>query len=679
MSRYQPPSSNRRKPLEDPPLPKGFTSIRDILDGRNRSKKVSVIGVVKDYLLPRSTAGPGEKHRASSLRINCLLTLADWKSKIILYDQSTEEEGKAIDLDVFLPEDEMPEVKAGDIVIASMVIRQEWQGSPGLKTIKDVADIHVYDAPRIANCRGTRSARGALKSSSRRVHRKPDQKDDEYVLWLYNKIGNVPDREQVASRAEQTLNLKNKFSLLQNVQDHKFADLIVQVVKEPYDLGDMMTLWVSDYTENSDFFHKTNSDSDWTGGKPIRDGDPYGYTDKWSKPKSSIAADEKWLGPYGKRSIQLTCWEPHAGFIRSNVQVRNWLHLRNVEIGHGKISVTNLEGFLRTDRDYPDRVYVRVLDSEADRERLDPRLIEAIRRKRDYEKDRKQTLKGGTMRKTGGSNPQSENSEGRRKRKREEKARALQEREAKQDALFGLNDHIKCEHADKKLVPLSSILEPIRYDTTVELPFTCAKYRTQARVVDFHPASLQDFAASRKNNEFDCLSDNSDSDSSKSSERTGVTVWEWRFALKLEEASSTPTNGKKPASAWVLVDNLEGQLLTDLDALDLRADGNANVLEMLRQRLFILWGDLEESKSAAEARKSNTSWKQRPALSDDEDNGGGTGHVPGLSQTSNKPFACCIRQYGVKITAEEGEEANAGEGKKWQRVFGLFGIKIATD
>ncbi|ROV87692.1 hypothetical protein VMCG_10565 [Cytospora schulzeri] len=644
-----------------PPLPKGFTSIRDVLDGKFSSKIVSVIGVVKDYLLPRSTAGP------------------DWKSRISLYDHSTEEEGNAISLEVFLPKDQMPDVQAGDIIIASRVTRQEWQGSPSLKSNHYASDIHVYDAPRIASCRGARSARGALKPSSREVHRNPEQEDEEYVLWLYNKIDNVPDREQVASRAEQTLNIKDKFTLLQDAEYRKFADLIVQVVKEPYDLGDKMTLWVSDYTENSNLFNKTNNASDWTDGMPIRDGDAYGYTSKWSKPARSTAAEEKWMGPCGHMSIQLTCWEPHADFIRSNVQVRDWIHLHNVEIGHGKSGVMNMEGFLRTDRHYPGRVYVKVLDSEADRETLDPRLIEAIRRKRDYEKHHRQTLKGNTKTKGEGPKPQSGNRDGRRKRKREEKARELREQEAKQEALLGLNDHIKCEHADKKPVPLSSILEPVRYDTTFELPFTCAKYRTQARVVDFHPASLQDFAVRRKIKEYACLSDNSESDSSTSSERTVKSVWEWRFALKLEEASSTSAKGKKPASLWVVVDNLEGQLLTDLDAVDLRSDDHVNVLEMLRQRMFILWGDLEERKSDIEARKSNICWKKPPAHSDDEDNGGGAGHVPSLSQTSNKPFTCCIRQYGVKVMAEEGEEANAGDGKKWQRVFGLFGIKIASD
>lgn len=619
---------------------------------------------------------------------SCSLIMADWKSKITIYDHSTEEWSEGINLNIFLPELEMPKVEAGDIVIASMVMRQQWQSSISLLTTKSMTDIHVYDGQRIANCRGSRSARGALKPPSRKVHREPDQKDHEYVLWLYNKIDKsfIPDKEHMASRAEQTLNIKNKFSLLQDVTLHKFVDLLVQIVKEPYDLGDRMTVWVSDYTENSGFFNRTDNELDWADGKPIRDGDPYGYTSKWSKPASSMAAEEKWLGPHGKRSIQLTCWEPHADFIRKNVRSGDWVYLRNVQIGHGR-NTTNIEGFLRTDKTYPERVYVNALDPSADRETVDPRLVEAIGRKRDYMKDNKQTLRGGTKRKAEGP-VLGENAKARRKILREEKARALQEKERKQDALHGLNEHIKCEHANREPVALSSILEPIRYDTTFELPFTCAKYRTQARVVDFHPANLHDFAASRvEYKEFGVLPDNdSSSASSEASEENerhslrGNLVWEWRFALKLEEVSPTSAKVKKPASAWVLVDNHEAQLLTDLDAQDLRSEDQADLLEQLRQQMFILWGDLEERKSAVEARKRSDGWKKPPPTQEDDgDNDGEAGHVSGLDQTSNKPFACCIHQYGVKVRAEEGEEANAGEGEKWQRVFGLFGTKITSD
>lgn len=608
--------------------------------------------------------------------------LADWKSRITLYDPTTDD---GINFDIFLSEDEMPEVQAGDIVIASMVTRQRWGDSPSLLTTKNLTDIHVYDAQRVANCRGTGSAKDALKPPTRKVHRRLVLKEHEYVLWLFHKVDQVPDRKEVAHRAAQTVNIKDKFTLLQNVVHRKFADLVVQVVKEPYDLGDMMTLWVSDYTENSNLFNKTNNNSDWVDGVPIRDGDAYGYTSKFNRSTTSMEAEDRWLGPYGKSSIQLTCWEPHADFIRKNVQVRDWVHLRNVEIGYGRIN-TNTEGFLRSDREYPNRVYVRVLDPTADRETIDPRLKDAIRRKRDYEKDHKQELEGGKKRKAEAP-PQINNSEAKRKRKREEKAKAFQEKESKQEAHLGLNDQIKCEHTDKVPVPLSTILESVRYDTTFELPFTCANYRTQARVVDFHPASLEDFAVGRTTREYDILSENnnddSDSDSSAANpQRARNLTWEWRFALKLEEVSpSTAKGGKKPASAWVLVDNLQGQLLTDLDALDLRSGASAGVLERLRQRMFILWGDLEEHKSAVEERKRNVKLlKARPDFSDDDHNGAGVAeHLPDLSHASNTPFTCCIRQYGVKVKAAKDEEANAGEGVRWQRVFGLFGIKIASD
>lgn len=645
---------------------------------------------------------------------DCSLNLADWKSKLTLYDQTTEDWSQGIDLNIFLPEHEMPKVEVGDIVIAWMVKRQRWQGSPSLLSNKSLSDIHVYDGQGIAKCRDSRSAKDALKPSSRRVRRELDQKEHEYVLWLYNKVDQtyVPDREQAKSRAEQTLHIRDKFSLLQDVKIRKFADLIAQVVRDPFDQGDKITLWVSDYTENSHFFNKTDDSSSWVDGEPIRDGDPYGYVDKWNKPAGSIAAGESWLGPSGKRSIQLTCWEPHANFIRSGVRTSHWVHLRNVQIDIGK-NGQNVEGFLRTDRTYPERVCVSVLDHTADREMLDARLVDALRRKRDYERDLKQTQRG-TKRKAEMSR-KGLNSKDRRKANREEKAKASREEKAKAnrqeqaksnreeqaeapqeqgakqkiEVRLGLNSNIRCENADRTSVAFSSILEPVRYDTTFDLPFTCAKYLTQARVVDFHPARLQDFAAKTIITEFSALSDNSDadSDSSASSEEDGRggssdrVQWEWRFALKLEDTSVTSTTGKKPATAWVLVDNLEGQLLTSLDAVDLRDRRNADLLEKLRQKLFHLWGELEETKSAIEARKRKAGLEP-PDLNDDDDNQDNSGedrHDSALSQVKNKPFACCIRQYGVKVSAEEGEEGGAGGREKWQRVFGLFGTQIAGD
>ena len=42
----------------------------------------------------------------------------------------------------------------------------------------------------------------------------------------------------------------------------------------------------------------------------------------------------------------------------------------------------------------------------------------------------------------------------------------------------------------------------------------------------------------------------------------------------------------------------------------------------------------------------------------------------------NKAFTCCIKQYGVKVDEKDPKKANAGEGKRWERKFGLFGVLI---
>lgn len=217
--------------------------------------------------------------------------------------------------------------------------------------------------------------------------------------------------------------------------------------------------------------------------------------------------------------------------------------------------------------------------------------------------------------------------------------------------------------------------------------------------MDFHPSSLEDFAVSRRRTDNDCLSDNSaddidpdsDEDEGDSTRRSSRNrVWEWRFALKLEEvrpAVAAARRDKTPATAWVHVGNPEAQLLTDIDARDLRAPGGEEHLGRLREQMFKLWGDLEERKVDLEARKRERRdrilRKMPPPSSGagggEEEGDEAAGHTLGLGQISNKPFACCLQQYGVKVEAEEGEDDNAGEGKRWQRMFGLFGTKIASD
>ncbi|KAJ4413660.1 hypothetical protein N0V82_008389 [Gnomoniopsis sp. IMI 355080] len=698
MSRFQPANSGQRRTQDTPRFPQSLISIRDLLDGKVLSGNyVSIVGVVKDYRLPLATKG------------------TDYKCTLTLYDMSTEHDNEDININIFRKQAEMPQVEAGDIVLVSRAKFQVYNGTASLLTSFNT-DVFVYEAQRLPHCKRSGSARGALKPPTRQPKREPDAKEDEYVLWLFGRIDQsiILDQQDFVARARQSLNVKDKFSLLQDVRNDKFADLIVQVVREPYDMGDKMTLWVSDYTENDSFFLHTRDRMDWADGVPARDGDVYGYTNNRKKPKASLDDESsKWSGPEGKRSMQLTCWEPHATFILQNVHQGDWVRLRNVQIRYGHNSV-NIEGYLRGDREYRDRVYVEIMDTAGDRETLDQRLVDAILRKRAYEKAQKQAHKNGEKRKAQ-DEPQKENSKTKRQKKRQSKQKAIEEEAAKKQAALGFNELVVSEHQDKAIVPLSTVLQPIYYTTFIdsqelklELPFTCAMYRTNVRVVDFHPVSLKDFAVGRAPTEYDNVLDsdegsNSDAAVSSSSlppssspgsrdhQEARRRVWKWRFALKIEEVFTSKTK-TAPAQTWVIVDNPAAQLLLDLDATDLHASACAGELAKLREQLFKLWGNLEERKTRLEAKKRQHEEHplQAPPLgsSDDEDNraathgGGGGGDaaddVPG-SQLSNRPFTCCIRQYGVPIAPEEAEMNETGQGKKWQRVFGLFGTKIRDE
>lgn len=65
---------------------------------------------------------------------------------------------------------------------------------------------------------------------------------------------------------------------------------------------------------------------------------------------------------------------------------------------------------------------------------------------------------------------------------------------------------------------------------------------------------------------------------------------------------------------------------------------------------------------------------QAPPDSSDEDEAAkGPKTVPFM----NLPFTCCIRQYGLKVAEEDADKADAGNGRRWERIFGLFGTRIS--
>src|SRR6187402_3616478 len=101
-------------------------------------------------------------------------------------------------------------------------------------------------------------------------------------------------------------------------------------------------------------------------------------------------------------------------------------------------------------------------------------------------------------------------------------------------------------------------------------PFTVGKYRANVRVIDYFPNKLEDFAVGRRASEMDMLSDYSGGEETdleeemrnfKSGKGFAKNIWEWRFALLVEDASSEDSKDR----LWLFVDNHCAQGLLGLD------------------------------------------------------------------------------------------------------------------
>ncbi len=134
---------------------------------------------------------------------------------------------------------------------------------------------------------------------------------------------------------------------------------------------------------------------------------------------------------------------------------------------------------------------------------------------------------------------------------------------------------VKCAYPDQPITPLKEILKPSKFSQTedgeeFQAPFTLCKYRAVVRVVDYFPRKLEDFAVGRRASEMDMLSDYSGGEDTdleedmrrfKSGEGFAKSIWEWRFALRIEDASSKSSRER----LWLIVDNHSAQLLLGLE------------------------------------------------------------------------------------------------------------------
>ncbi|KAL6793385.1 hypothetical protein GGI42DRAFT_334223 [Trichoderma sp. SZMC 28013] len=679
-------------------LPSGFISIRDILDRkRGVGNLLNVIGVVKDFRTPVPTRR------------------SDWKCEIRLYDGSAENDSSnSIAINIFRPENEMPDPSLGDVIVLYQAKLQSHSETLSLVT-HWTTDVYLYSAAQIPQ--PPEGASKALRPQQRKTTHSPGQTVHEYVSSLYHSIDktSLPSEAEFQDMKAKSANAPDKFKELKDVRDREFADVIVEIVKKPYDTSDRITLWVSDYTENDDFFHYAFKGFGGDGGQAS---DPYGYG---ANLPHGAGTGGEWKGPFGKRSMQVTCFDPHIEFIREKkLSTGSWVMLRNLNIKYGH-NAANLEGYLRSDRQYN----ITQMDT-TNTEDPDPRLKEAVRRKSVHKKEKEMLILAGLAGKKRKSDmaemqpPQIEKPK-RNKKPKQKAKKPVKVAEVSILSQMGARDQgestgmsngtstgtsavstayskVKCENENKAISTISDMLDPVHLETDIngeqvklQLPFVNMKYRANVRVVNFMPPDLEDFAQPKKvkkPSEFAILSDYEESDADSDMEgegeetvdRSNAREWEWRFFLELEDASSHGENQKEPKTLWVAVNNPSAQCLLSLDASDLRSDqGN---LEALRQRLFLLWGDLEEKKSLEEENKRQAALTNRgvnrpPLHSSDDEGRMPQKKGPESSQVRSRPFSCCIHQYGVKVPEEDPVKADAGEGERWQRMFGLFGTRIA--
>lgn len=254
------------------------------------------------------------------------------------------------------------------------------------------------------------------------------ESDISYAIWLNSSIQDslaVPSSAEYQQRTEQSLNIKDKYSPLKDVEADRFYDLVGEVLHK-FDHGDKVTIWVSDYTANKLFYDKTPSNS--RSPSIGQDGDQYGYT--------SGFRESGWPGPNGKMSIQLTLYDAGRSAL-DNFNIGQWVLIHNCHIRLDKNAVY-LEGRLHCG---PQNTgHITVIDKHQDRVDIDPRYKDGLRNKKTYESrisKKESNLSVGT--KHGLETTSKEPNKKKRKKERAERAAAQKKLAEERDTVSELN------------------------------------------------------------------------------------------------------------------------------------------------------------------------------------------------------------------------------------------------
>jgi protection-of-telomeres protein 1 len=297
-------------------------------------------------------------------------------------------------------------------------------------------EIHVLPASKIPT--STSGSSNALwRSYPPNKGKRPTASETAYVIAANGHVAELalPSTMEFQEKSMHAMNAKDKFALLKDVKDQRFYNILGEVI-QVYDASfDRVTMYLSDYTANSEFYHRAWGEGETSNS---RDGDEYNYI----KARSKVV--KSWPGPYGKMSIQLTLYDAHATFVREQVKANDWVLLENVQIKYGNMGGC-LEGFLRGDRNaFEGKAQIEIMQLSEERDENDSRWREAVARKFKWEKKFKQEKQdlldeaAGRKRKRGDEPPKM-NSKARRKKSRAEREGKGLMREQKLKEKLNLN------------------------------------------------------------------------------------------------------------------------------------------------------------------------------------------------------------------------------------------------
>ncbi|OKL57574.1 hypothetical protein UA08_07010 [Talaromyces atroroseus] len=485
-----------------------------------------------------------------------------------------------------------------------------------------------------------------------------------------------PSTDPIGAKQQNTAVAKkrDRFSLIKNLSMDTFVDLTVHVVKTWYQ-DDRVHLYVTDYTVNKSLFDyrdKSDDDADGDGGTF---GDEFGFMTRNTREKRT------WEGPMGRMTVQVTLWDPHSTYAKENVREDSYVALSNVRVKTDKMNGI-MEGVMHTDKKFPHKLGIRILDEDDD----EPRFADLKKRKREYWRQnrmnkRKVAEDFGEEDGVPKKNAKKRRKEQLRQKKQQEQRQRQQRKEEGQTEIpiavisaKGPNPHIQAKDPSRACRKLSEILANESHNISLpgniqyRLPFQNVKYRTVVRVVDFFPPDIADFAVPYRPRRYSAPSSSSSSSSENEdgddiNPHTAGIRWEWRFCLLVEDDKAAP--GQARDRIKLFVSGAEAEFLLKLDAVNLRE--NRSILNRLKEKLCVLWGDLEEYKNA----------------------GMRDGQQKGPSQ---RPFTCCVKEYGVRCTCQR--KAILGDGDDsdsngvvlgpehnqhclgWERRFALFGTTI---